>query len=99
MAELSKAIARLMQERGRAQPEAAAITDPPKLAEVLDAVRGKVTPGERPLADALVRQLFDKAGADLLAEGATGYLAAVALAAFRFVIERSPQEPRVQVFA
>src|SRR5712692_3303600 len=95
MAELSKAIARLMQER--AQPQTV-ITDAPKLVEVLDGVRSKVTPGERPLAEAFVRQLFDKAGAELLAEGAVGHLVALALAAVRFVIERSLEEPRVQVF-
>ncbi|HXQ23650.1 MAG TPA: NAD-glutamate dehydrogenase domain-containing protein [Candidatus Acidoferrales bacterium] len=97
MAELSKAIARLMEERERAQPQAA-VVDPPKLREVLDEVRTKVTPGERPLADAFVRQLFDKAGAELLADGQVPELAGLALAAFRFLTERSTEEPRVLAF-
>src|SRR5262245_51484218 len=97
MAELSKAIARLMQERERVQPQTV-VPDPPKLVEVLDEVRTKVTPGERPLADAFVRLLFDKAGAELLADVAAGQLGALALTAFRFVTERSLEEPRVRVF-
>src|SRR5438105_12696962 len=97
MAELSRAIARLMQERDRARPQPV-VTDASKLVEVLDVVRSRVTPGERPLAEAFVRQLFDKAGAELLAEGAVPQLADMALGACRFVIERSLDEPRVRVF-
>ena len=65
MAELSKAIARLMEERERAQPQAV-LVDAPKLRDVLEAVRSKLTPAERPLAEAFVRQLFDKSGTDVL---------------------------------
>ncbi len=96
MAELSKAIARLMEERGRAQPQPS--SDAPKLRGILDAVRTKVTPGDRSLIDAFVRQLFDKAGAELLESAAVGYLAALALGAFRFITERNTLEPRVLVF-
>jgi glutamate dehydrogenase len=97
MAELSKAIARLMEERERAQPQAA-LADPPKLRDVLEAVRGKLTPAERPLAEAFVRQLLDKSAADLLTDADIGYLAPMATAAFRFVAERTLEEPRVRVF-
>jgi glutamate dehydrogenase len=111
VAELSKAIARLMQERGRAQeqeerreserapgPAPPAPPAPPKLREILDQIRTKFAPGERSLAEALVRQLFDKAGADLLAEDELPELVGIALAAARFVLERKSSEPRVVVF-
>jgi len=97
VAELSKAIARLMEERAQVQPQALS-TDAPKLRQLLDAVRNKVAPAERPLADAFVRQLFDKAGADLLAEAEVPELTPRALAAFRFIMERVSEEPRVIVF-
>jgi len=97
MAELSKAIARLMEERERAQPQAA-VTDPPKLRDVLEAARSKLVPGERPLVESFIRQLFDKAGSDVLDTGAVPELAALAVTGCRFLAERTLQEPRVRVF-
>jgi glutamate dehydrogenase len=97
VAELSKAIARLMEERERAQPQAVA-ADPPKLRDVLEAARSKLVPGERPLVESFVRQLFDKAGADVLDTGAVPELAALALSGCRFLLERAEQEPRLRVF-
>ena len=97
MAELSKAIARLMEERERIQPQAV-VADPPKLRDVLEAARAKLAPGERPLVEAFVRQLFDKAGADVLDTGAVPELAAIAVTGCRFVLDRNLQEPRVRVF-
>jgi glutamate dehydrogenase len=97
VAELSKAIARLMEERAQAPPQAL-ISDAPRLREVLDGVRAQVTPGERTLAEAFVRQLFDKAAADLLGQVEVAILVGLALAAFRFVTQRTVEEPRVQVF-
>ncbi|MFQ5666657.1 MAG: NAD-glutamate dehydrogenase [Candidatus Binatia bacterium] len=97
MAELSRAIARLMEERERAEPQATAAA-PPKLREVLDVVRANATPAERPLADAFLRQLFDKPGAAVLESGTVDELAALGLAACRFLLERTPPEPRVRVF-
>ena len=98
MAELSKAIARLMQERERAQPHAAATDDAPKLRAILDAVRSQVSPGERTLIEAFVRQLFEKAAAELLAEGEPAQLAAWVLTAYRFIGERSSAEPRIHIY-
>ncbi len=97
MAELSKAIARLMEERERAQPQAV-VADPPKLRDVLEAARGKLAPGERPLIESFIRQLFDKAGADVLDTGAVSELAAIAVTGCRFLLERNLQEPHVRVF-
>ena len=97
MAELSKAIARLMEERERAQPQVVS-ADVPKLRQVLEAVRAKVTIGERPLAEAFACQLFDKDGAEFLDERDVSELAALAVVAFRFVAERGQEEPRVRVF-
>ncbi|HEX7406506.1 MAG TPA: NAD-glutamate dehydrogenase domain-containing protein [Candidatus Binatia bacterium] len=97
MAELSKAIARLMEERERTQPQTVS-ADVPKLRQVIEAVRAKVTAGERPLAEAFARQLFDKDGAEFLEEREVSELAAIAVVAFRFVVERSQGEPRVRVF-
>jgi len=100
MAELSRAIAQLMRERERAQPSPVSSVSPdtPKLRAVLDAVREKVAPGERALADAFVRQLFDKTGAELLDRDDVPQLTPLALATFRFVLERMTEEPRVAVF-
>lgn len=97
MAELSKAIARLMEERERVGPPVAA-AEAPKLRELLDAVRPQVLPGERSLLDAFTRQLFERAGTDLLAEASTSQLAAVVLSAFRLIAERSTDEPRVLAY-
>jgi len=88
-----------MEQRERAAPPTApAAVDAPKLAEVLAAVCRQVAPGDRPLAEAFARQLFDKAGAELLEADEIGALAGLALAGFRFVAERGVEEPRVRVF-
>ncbi len=97
MAELSKAIARLMEERERAQPQLVQ-TDPPRLREVIELVRGKVAPAERPAAEAFVRQLLEKPGSDLLTAALAAHLAAMALSAYRFLSERTLEEPRIRVF-
>jgi glutamate dehydrogenase len=91
VAELSKAIARLMEER------APTATDPPQLRAVIERVRALVTPMERLLVDAFTRQLFSRGSADLLAAGDPQIWAALALDAFHFVSQGSP-EPRVRVF-
>jgi glutamate dehydrogenase len=98
MAELSKAIARLMEERERTQPQAAAVADPPKLRDVLELARGKLAPAERPLLESFTRRLFEKAGADVLDSGAAPELAAVAVSGCRFLLDRNLEEPRVRVF-
>jgi glutamate dehydrogenase len=96
-AELSKAIAQLMADRAGGQPPPAAVADP-ALRELRDSVRNQVAPGERPLAEAFVLHLFDKAGADLLATTQPARLSPAVLSLFRFVIEPTPEEPRVTVF-
>jgi glutamate dehydrogenase len=98
MAELSKAIARLMQERERTQTPAVPAAEPPKLRVVLETVRDAVAPAERALAEAFVRQFFDKVDPDWLAAESPAALAACALATFRFASEPLVQEPRVVVF-
>jgi glutamate dehydrogenase len=96
MAELSKAIARLMEERERAQP-AAAVSDLPKLRAVLDRIRAQVVPGERPVAEAFARQMLDRA-ADVLAEADVDVLAGIVTSAYEFVSERRTGEPHVRIF-
>jgi glutamate dehydrogenase len=98
VAELSKAIASLMEKRDRAQLQTA-LPDVPKLRDVIEAVRSKVAPGERLLIESFARQLFDKAGADWLATSPVPELAGLVLAGYHFVAERSLDEPRVLVFA
>jgi glutamate dehydrogenase len=102
----------LEEERGRTPLEAAEAAvipapaigaevqsaDAPKLRDVLAQVRAKFVAGERPVVDAFTRQLFDKSGADWLAEGEVTELVGCALAAYRFVSQRSADEPRVAVF-
>jgi len=93
MAELSKAIARLMDEQRRArlpQPVAA-----PAVQEAVDASRVQVAPGERTLATQFVRLFAAAPGAAGMDERS---LSAAAMAAFRYVIERAVEEPRVRVF-
>lgn len=94
MAELSKAIARLMEEQRR--DRAPLPPDPPEVREVVDSSRSRVAPGERALAEHFVR-LF------AAAPGATGldekHLSSLAMIAFRFLMERSVEEPRVRVFS
>ncbi len=97
MAELSKAIARLMEERERAQPQAAQ-TDAPGLRDLIEFVRSKAPAGERPAAEAFVRQLFEKPGGELLTNISVAPMAAMALSAFHFLAERTLNEPRVRVF-
>jgi len=92
VAELSKAIARLMEERGLET------VDPPPLRAVLDRLRAMVTPLERPLVDAFARQLFGKSGAELLAAGNAQTWAALTLDAFRFVNAAGTDDLRVRVF-
>ncbi len=92
MAEFSKAIARLMEER---TPVA---SDPPALRAVLERMRAVLTPIERPLADAFTRLLFGKSGAEVLAGGDPQRWAAVAIDAFRFASGPGTDEPLVRVF-
>jgi glutamate dehydrogenase len=97
VAELTKAIARLMEERERTEPSAVP-ADPPRLREVLEKVRTGLVPGERPVAEAFVRQLFDRGTSDVLAEAELHTLVGIALTAYRFASERRSEEPRVRVF-
>jgi len=94
MAELSKAIARLMAEQQRERTPAP--PEPPQVREVVDAGRAQVAPGERVLAEHFIR-LF------AIAPGAVGLdeknLSALAMVAFRFLMERSGEDPRVRVFS
>jgi len=95
VAELSKAIARLMQERER-DPYAPEIGDP-KTRALIDLVRGNVAPGERSFADVFARHWCDRCGEAWLASGRPSDLAAAVVMAFRFLAERSQDEVRVSV--
>jgi glutamate dehydrogenase len=86
-----------MEERERTQAPPPPSSDPPKLGEVIEQVRARVAPGERLLAEALARQLYDKTGAELLQTRGVAELVGLALTIFRFVVERSPSEPRVAI--
>jgi glutamate dehydrogenase len=96
MAELSKAIARLMQEREQVKP-AATQQDAPRLREILQRVRAGLVPGDRPVAEAFVRQLFERAG-DWLEEVDVGRLVGIASTAYRLASEPHTAEPCVRVF-
>ena len=96
MAELSKAIARLMAERERTQQPEPPTTDSPQLRELLDRLRATVAPGERVLAEGLVRQWLERSGAELLASHSLDELMPLVLAVFRFLQEPAKQEPRVE---
>ena len=95
MAELSKAIARLMQERER--DHSVSEIEDPKLRALLDLVRGSVPAGERALADVFARYWCERGGDAWMASLRIPDLAAVILAAFRFLMERSTEEARVSV--
>lgn len=84
-----------MQERERDQ--SAADVEDPKVRALLDLVRGSVAVAERPLIDALARHWCERGGEEWLGSGRIPDLAAILLSAFRFLVERSPDEPRVAV--
>jgi glutamate dehydrogenase len=92
MAEFSKAIARLMEER------VPAASDPPALRAVLDRMRALLTPIERPFADAFARQLFSKGNLDQLTTSDVQMWAALTVNACRYFVEPSTGAPRVRVF-
>lgn len=94
MAELSKAIARLMEEKRRERVPPP--PDPPEVREVVDTSRAQVAPGERALAEHFVRLFAAAPGAIGLDEK---HLSSLAMVAFRFLMERSVEEPRVRVFS
>ncbi len=102
MAELSKAIARLMEDRERALPQAPTTDAPPVLRKILDGLRAKVTPGERPLIEAFARQLFERVAPELLEGSDPAELVPFALGAFQFITGRGTEEPhaepRVRIF-
>lgn len=92
MAELSKAIARLMEqrERERSRPE----NGGPESPEVVNA-RAQVAPGERSLAENFVRHFIESFASEEIDEAELRLLAMVG---FRFVMERAADEPRIRVF-
>ena len=94
MAELSKAIARLMEEQRRDHSQAPA--DPPPVREAVDSSRAQVAPGERALAEHFVRLFATTPGAAALDERE---LSALAMVAFRYLVERTAEEPRVRAFS
>lgn len=93
MAELSKAIARLMEqrERERARPEGGRA---PEAREIVTSARAQVPAGERSLAENFVRHFLEA----LAGEVEHAELRLLAMAAFRFVMVREGEEPRIRVF-
>ncbi|MCX8071269.1 MAG: NAD-glutamate dehydrogenase [Candidatus Binatia bacterium] len=105
MAELSKAIARLMAERVQQQkevqapagePQSPVDTESSKLKRVIELLRNRVAPGERILVEGLARQWLERAGADLLMEGEAEELAELVHDVFRFLHGPAKAEPRVE---
>jgi glutamate dehydrogenase len=92
VAEFSKAIARLMEER------VPAASDPPPLRTLLEGMRALLTPIERPVADALARQLFGKGAIDHLLTRDPHTWAAITVDAYRFLSPPTASIPRVRVF-
>ncbi|HVM96939.1 MAG TPA: NAD-glutamate dehydrogenase domain-containing protein [Candidatus Acidoferrales bacterium] len=86
-----------MEERERAVAPPPPSADPPKLRDTIEEVRARIAPGERPLAEGLVRQLLDRSGSDLLQTAAVAELAGMALTMFRFLLEPGRNEPRVAI--
>lgn len=106
MAELSKAIARLMAERTQKEaqtqgPEGGGTGrgDSPKLTQVLAGLRARVAPGERVLIEGMARQWLERAGGDVLASTPVEELVEALHAMFRFLVQPARQEPRVEVIA
>ena len=86
-----------MEERKREQKPApvAPAPVPPPIPPVAADARERVAPGERALAEAFARQFATAPGAEAIDDRE---LTALAMVAFRFVADRSPEEPRVRVF-
>ncbi len=86
-----------MEERSRErQPlPVEVIPEPEPVQQAVDETRNRVAPGERSLAEAFVRQFAAAPGADAIEEKE---LTALAMAAFRFLTDRNPEEPRIRVF-
>lgn len=107
MAELSKAIARLMAEKTQQQkeeqpppPAASASTEEPvKLRILVDELRNRVAPGERVLVEGLARQWLERSGAELLSREAVEEVVDLVLDVFRSLQKPAKQEPRVEVVA
>jgi glutamate dehydrogenase len=93
MAELSKAIARLMEqrERERSQPD----NGGPEARDVVSRSRAHIPPGERSLAENFVRHFLEATATD---EVEHAELRLLAMVAFRFAMEREGDEPRIRVF-
>lgn len=93
MAELSKAIARLMDERQ--QKTAAPAT--PQHRPLLDRIREQVPPGERAGAEAFARVLLARATPEFTERFADDVVTAICTGAYRFIAPAG-DEPRVRVF-
>jgi glutamate dehydrogenase len=92
MAELSKAIARLMEERNSQTPGTS-----PQQRQLLDRVRDGLPPGERVGADAFSRLLLARAAPEFLERTSDEVVAALCGSAYRF-LSQGGAEPRVRVF-
>jgi len=93
MAELSKAIARLMEER----QQTAAAAPPPQHRSLLERIRERVAPGERAGAEAFARQLLARLTPEQSERYGDDALVALCAGAWRFVAAAG-DEPRVRVF-
>ena len=84
--------------RHQHNPPDVALSETPKLQQVVARLRLKIPPDIGVLAEAFARQLFGRDGAAYLAERDADQLAALAGTAFQFVAQRTAAEPRVRVF-
>ncbi len=106
MAELSKAIARLMAERAQQQkderlpaeaPEVSRGAEPSEFRVVVEELRKRVAPGERVLVEGLARQWLERSGAEWLSREAVEDVVEIVHEVFRFLQHPAKQEPRVEV--
>lgn len=97
MAELSKAIARLMQERERNRPARKA-PESPQVRAVVEQLRSAAVPMDRPLVEAFARQLLEHLGPETLDGSESTYRLALARSAYRLAADPQAAEPRVRIF-
>lgn len=95
MAELSKAIARLMEQRERDRERARSDNGGAESRDAAPNARAQVPVAERSLAENFVRHFVDAAATEDIDDAELRLLAMIA---FRFVADRSPEEPRIRVF-
>ncbi len=91
MAEFTRAIARLMEERAQAPAE------PPQQRQLFEHLQGRLPPGERAPAETFARLLLGRAGSEYAERSGEESLIGMCVSAYRFFAAPGP-EPRLRVF-